>query len=63
VPLVLVIAIVALALMYWRWRNSGLTRNCRWRRLGEGGAHECAFCGARTVARDGRTPDTCLRNM
>ncbi len=59
-PLVLILAVVALALMYYRYRTSGLTRDCRWRRLRDG-EYECAFCGARTRVAAGQVPNICLR--
>ena len=61
-PLVLIIAVIALALMYYRYRTSGLTRDCRWRRVNADGLYECAFCGATTVMATGKAPDICLRD-
>jgi DNA-directed RNA polymerase subunit RPC12/RpoP len=61
-PLVLIIAVVAFALMYYRYRTSGLSRNCRWRRINDRNEYECAYCGAKTFAKPGKTPDICLRD-
>jgi len=60
-PLVLIIAVIAFALMFYRYRTSGLTRNCRWRRVNADGLYECAFCGATTTTTTGRAPDVCRR--
>ncbi len=62
-PLVILLAVIALAVMFWRYRTTGLTRNCRWRENRAAGEWRCAFCGAVTRTADGEPPVVCLQGQ
>lgn len=54
----LLLLLGVLAYLWWRWRMTTLTRDCRWREDRTRRVWRCAFCGAET----GEGPPTrCLR--
>jgi len=53
--------VVALVVMYYRFRTSRLTRDCRWRENRVEGRYVCAYCGA-TMPMENGPPNVCLRN-
>jgi hypothetical protein len=61
--LLLVLLLGTLAWLWWRWRTTTLTRDCRWRldRAAGPGHWRCAACGAETDLAPGREPRDCLR--
>ncbi|KCV81606.1 hypothetical protein ATO10_11857 [Actibacterium atlanticum] len=58
-PLVLIILIVALIVMFYRFKTTSLTRNCRWREDRAEACWRCAFCGARQEG--AAVPKRCLQ--
>jgi hypothetical protein len=63
VPLLILLGIGVFAYLWWRWRTTTLTRECRWRedRAAGPGHWRCAACGAETVAEPGQEPRECLK--
>ncbi len=59
--IVVVLAIGAFAFLWWRWRYTTLTRDCRWRQSKATGDWHCAFCGERAAPSDGQSPRHCAR--
>ena len=59
-PLLLVLAIGTFGYLWWRWRTTTLTRECRWREDRGRGVWRCAFCGAE--AGEG-PPRVCLKDQ
>ncbi|MEM0948796.1 MAG: hypothetical protein AAGK37_15455 [Pseudomonadota bacterium] len=57
-PIILLIAITVMAYLWWRWRFTSLTRDCRWREDRRNGAWRSAFCGAEIGK---GPPRVCLR--
>jgi len=60
-PLILILAVVIIAVMYYRFRTNRLGRDCRWRQDRARGKYVCAFCGAQIDWRGGDPPNVCLR--
>ncbi len=58
-PLLILIVVGVLAYLWWRWRYTTLTRDCRWREDRSTGTWRCAFCGA-TVGHG--PPRICLKD-
>ena len=59
-PILVVILLAVLAYLWWRWRFTTLTRDCRWREDRKKGVWRSAFCGAET---EGGPPRVCLRRQ
>jgi LSD1 subclass zinc finger protein len=63
VPLLLILlGLGVLAYLWWRWRRTTLTRECRWRldRTKGAGHWRCAACGAVADLAPGEEPKRCL---
>ncbi len=60
-PLLLILALGVFAYLWWKWRFTSLTRDCRWRQDRAAGDWVCAACDARTTTENGRAPRVCLR--
>ena len=62
-PVLFVLLVFVLAFLFWRWRMTSLTRNCRWREDRRVGGWHCVFCGARmSNAVQKKTPTQCMRH-
>lgn len=61
-PLVLIILVVALIVMFYRFKTTSLTRNCRWRQDRAQGAWRCSYCGAEQPD-TGKPPTICARQQ
>ena len=59
--LLLILALGTLAYLYWRWRTTTLTRDCRWRMHRAEKLWRCAFCGAESPVDTLTPPKVCLR--
>jgi len=61
--LIVVLAVGVFAFLWWRWRTTTLTRECRWRLdRSEGSGHwRCAACGAEIDLPEGEAPKLCRR--
>jgi hypothetical protein len=61
VPVLLLLGLGVLAYLWWRWRTTTLTRECRWRedRVAGPGHWRCAACGAETITAG--EPRACLK--
>lgn len=62
-PLVIILAAVAIVIMYYRFRTAGHLRDCRWREDRAGGVCICMECGARLVCQKGELPKICLKGQ
>ncbi|PHQ93977.1 MAG: hypothetical protein COB40_13215 [Marinosulfonomonas sp.] len=61
-PLFIPLIIVVIALMFYRFKTSRLTRDCRWRQDRARGLYVCAFCGAEIACENDKAPNICLRD-
>lgn len=61
-PLVLIILVVALIVMFYRFKTTSLTRNCRWRQDRAQGVWRCSYCGA-DLPDQGKPPTLCARQQ
>lgn len=58
-PVFLALLLGTLGYLWWKYRVSGLTRNCRWREDRSAGDWVCAYCGARAAGAGGKPPRLC----
>lgn len=56
--LLLALLLAVVAYLWWQWRTTTLTRECRWRQHKTTGDWRCSYCGAVT---DQGPPKLCLR--
>ena len=55
-----ILGVGTFAYLWWRWRTTTLTRDCRWREDRAEGGWRCAFCGARAAK---GPPRVCLKDQ
>lgn len=60
VVLLVFLGVGVFAYLWWRWRMTTLTRDCRWREDRTAGGWRCAYCGATQT--EAAEPRHCLRH-
>ena len=60
-PLLIALALGVFGYLWWKWRFTGLTRDCRWRMDRTAGIWHCAFCGGQTPLQGETPPRHCAR--
>ena len=59
-PVILIVLLVGVVLyLWWQYRTTTLTRDCRWRQNKARGVWHCAYCGAETASET--APRDCMR--
>jgi len=62
-PILIALALGVFGYLWWKYRFTTLTRNCRWRQDRRVGGWHCVYCGGRIAdAADDAPPRRCVHS-